>query len=443
MLLLQMVCFFRITASRYESTSEPMRIHCSEATKKVLDELGGYHFDDRGTVHLKGKGEWRSFWVLSEDVARSSRNRRTLATSTGMPVSASSINGLASSAAVQPTGGRSILRVDSSARIAIGSAYHTHRQSNVDITIGTTPSAASSTPSPNEKPGGGIIVVSSSPHGRLTGKLTIGSRSPGTRSPVASYDAAASAALPCSTTHMTTTSVTSSSSDPQSALRVHIDQQQQALSAPLKRERFTVRLGNRQSESSASQFTSDAVFDSFESSTTESSSAPFGFSSTKPSVMSRRSPLAKQISESSGRALRTSTLIPAAHLQLKRKSSLSGASEALLAIRKRWQLQLESRRRSRSHDGAVDLTNCSAEESMRQAEVLFGHTAQLCQWAAGQAKLRRQSSSMSVDWNGGGVMRSVPPNGGGARTPLRKQMVQRLRSDVSLFSATRQSSLPI
>ncbi|BHF61171.1 Retinal guanylyl cyclase 1 [Sparganum proliferum] len=42
------------------------RIHVSPSTKKVLDELGGYYLQYRGTVTLKGKGKVRSYWLTGK-----------------------------------------------------------------------------------------------------------------------------------------------------------------------------------------------------------------------------------------------------------------------------------------------------------------------------------------------------------------------------------------
>ncbi|GFY45875.1 speract receptor [Trichonephila inaurata madagascariensis] len=56
------------TASRMESTGEAMKIHVSEACKKVLDKLGGYILEERGLVQIKGKGEMRTYWLLGKEV---------------------------------------------------------------------------------------------------------------------------------------------------------------------------------------------------------------------------------------------------------------------------------------------------------------------------------------------------------------------------------------
>ncbi|VDL89450.1 unnamed protein product [Schistocephalus solidus] len=55
------------TASRMESSSEGRRIHVSPSTKAILDELGGYHLSYRGRVHLKGRGEIDSYWLVGKD----------------------------------------------------------------------------------------------------------------------------------------------------------------------------------------------------------------------------------------------------------------------------------------------------------------------------------------------------------------------------------------
>ena len=41
------------TASRMESNSRPMKIHMTEASKELLDGLGGFNMRQRGTVDVK------------------------------------------------------------------------------------------------------------------------------------------------------------------------------------------------------------------------------------------------------------------------------------------------------------------------------------------------------------------------------------------------------
>ncbi|XP_026479460.1 guanylate cyclase 32E-like [Ctenocephalides felis] len=55
------------TASRMESTGLPLKIHCSEATKHLLDELGGYIMEERGYVTMKGKGQQLTYFLIGED----------------------------------------------------------------------------------------------------------------------------------------------------------------------------------------------------------------------------------------------------------------------------------------------------------------------------------------------------------------------------------------
>ncbi|XP_058811801.1 receptor-type guanylate cyclase gcy-21-like isoform X2 [Topomyia yanbarensis] len=52
------------TASRMESTGEPMKVHISEHTKEVLDKIGGFKIKLRGSVEVKGKGQMETFWLL-------------------------------------------------------------------------------------------------------------------------------------------------------------------------------------------------------------------------------------------------------------------------------------------------------------------------------------------------------------------------------------------
>ncbi|XP_034242984.1 atrial natriuretic peptide receptor 2-like [Thrips palmi] len=55
------------TASRMESTGEPMRIHITEQTKQCLDQLGGYVVELRGQLEIKGKGVMNTYWLTDKD----------------------------------------------------------------------------------------------------------------------------------------------------------------------------------------------------------------------------------------------------------------------------------------------------------------------------------------------------------------------------------------
>jgi hypothetical protein len=55
------------TASRMESTGLPLKIHCSLQTMEILEALGGYMFEDRGLVSMKGKGEKHTYWLTGEE----------------------------------------------------------------------------------------------------------------------------------------------------------------------------------------------------------------------------------------------------------------------------------------------------------------------------------------------------------------------------------------
>lgn len=59
------------TASRLESTGEPLKIHVSEATKLIMDNFGTFQLELRGDIELKGKGKLKTYWLCScTDVGR-------------------------------------------------------------------------------------------------------------------------------------------------------------------------------------------------------------------------------------------------------------------------------------------------------------------------------------------------------------------------------------
>ncbi|KAK2714835.1 hypothetical protein QYM36_009141 [Artemia franciscana] len=55
------------TASRMESTGVPLKVHCSSECKLLLDKLGGYQFERRGPVKMKGKGEKLTYWLIGQE----------------------------------------------------------------------------------------------------------------------------------------------------------------------------------------------------------------------------------------------------------------------------------------------------------------------------------------------------------------------------------------
>lgn len=66
------------TASRMESCGLASKIHISQATFELLKTLGGYHCEERGVVQIKGKGEMRTYWLVSEEpnLRKIDRNER-------------------------------------------------------------------------------------------------------------------------------------------------------------------------------------------------------------------------------------------------------------------------------------------------------------------------------------------------------------------------------
>ncbi|XP_045477844.1 guanylate cyclase 32E-like isoform X2 [Harmonia axyridis] len=58
------------TASRMESSGEAFKIHISYATYALLQKLGGYKCEERGVIPIKGKGEMRTYWLISEDSSK-------------------------------------------------------------------------------------------------------------------------------------------------------------------------------------------------------------------------------------------------------------------------------------------------------------------------------------------------------------------------------------
>ncbi|XP_011254352.1 receptor-type guanylate cyclase Gyc76C [Camponotus floridanus] len=56
------------TASRMESTGEPLRIHISKQCKEALEKIGGYQIEERGFVEMKGKGTMKTYWLTGATV---------------------------------------------------------------------------------------------------------------------------------------------------------------------------------------------------------------------------------------------------------------------------------------------------------------------------------------------------------------------------------------
>lgn len=59
------------TASRMQTTGEPQKIHITEDTKVILDQLGCYEAEFRTYLEVKGKGRMRTYWLnaVSQDIS--------------------------------------------------------------------------------------------------------------------------------------------------------------------------------------------------------------------------------------------------------------------------------------------------------------------------------------------------------------------------------------
>nr|XP_002733542.1 PREDICTED: atrial natriuretic peptide receptor 1-like [Saccoglossus kowalevskii] len=55
------------TASRFESNGEALRIHISKEVMEVLNILGGYVYEERGEVYMKGKGVLTTYWLIRKN----------------------------------------------------------------------------------------------------------------------------------------------------------------------------------------------------------------------------------------------------------------------------------------------------------------------------------------------------------------------------------------
>ena len=51
----------------------PLKIHCTEEFKILLDKLEGYQLQERGFINIRGKGMLKTFWLIGEDQQRQLR----------------------------------------------------------------------------------------------------------------------------------------------------------------------------------------------------------------------------------------------------------------------------------------------------------------------------------------------------------------------------------
>ncbi|CAF1270167.1 unnamed protein product, partial [Didymodactylos carnosus] len=55
------------TASRMESTSMAFRVHMSETTAGLLEEIGGFKLEFRGITEIKGRGNYKTYWLQGQE----------------------------------------------------------------------------------------------------------------------------------------------------------------------------------------------------------------------------------------------------------------------------------------------------------------------------------------------------------------------------------------
>lgn len=58
------------TASRMESHGEPMKIHISEDSTRVLSRFKCFEMEPRGEIDIKGKGVMSTFWLVKKNEHR-------------------------------------------------------------------------------------------------------------------------------------------------------------------------------------------------------------------------------------------------------------------------------------------------------------------------------------------------------------------------------------
>ena len=54
------------TAARMESNGEPLKIHMSADTAKLLETFETFQVEERGELAVKGKGKMTTYWLLGE-----------------------------------------------------------------------------------------------------------------------------------------------------------------------------------------------------------------------------------------------------------------------------------------------------------------------------------------------------------------------------------------
>ncbi|XP_054711371.1 guanylate cyclase 32E-like [Uloborus diversus] len=79
------------TASRMESSGQPLRIHCSQSFKDLAEHVGGYELKERGVINIKGKGEMRTYWLIGQESYREKEKKIDKTTKNTKPIRRSSL----------------------------------------------------------------------------------------------------------------------------------------------------------------------------------------------------------------------------------------------------------------------------------------------------------------------------------------------------------------
>ena len=55
-----------VSTTSFKVTFVAMKIQITQATRDLLESFGEFHFQQRGVMQIKGKGEMNTYWLLEE-----------------------------------------------------------------------------------------------------------------------------------------------------------------------------------------------------------------------------------------------------------------------------------------------------------------------------------------------------------------------------------------